>query len=128
MIFKIILLYSIFGLSLFAFNEQIINNPFYSFNESNIVNYTIILESNGVKKEVDNIDISIDKNLEKFFYDSYIYIKNFFICIEQSNKKYFLFRNNYYSIIEKDDKYLFTLDKIISTNNIYINYKQYLKK
>ena len=122
MIFKIILLYSIFGLSLFAFNEQIINNPFYSFNESNIVNYTIILESNGVKKEVDNIDISIDKNLEKFFYDSYIYIKNFFICIEQSNKKYFLFRNNYYSIIEKDDKYLFIFDKIISTNNIYINY------
>ena len=100
-----ILLLNLYSLIL---NEQLIINPVPSKNLSNIVNYTYIFEFIE-EGNINNQDTSVIQNLNKIYYESYIFGLNFFICTAQSNNTFLLLDKKYYSMKTKMKKIILFL-------------------
>ena len=106
-------------------NSQIINNPNEIPGHLNIVNYTFILEyiineSGSITEESQMI--SPKQNLNKLYYESYIYGSNFFIFTDLSNNNFLLIDNKYFSMKTENGEYTFSDKKELDSQYMYIGY------
>ena len=103
---------------------DIINNPVQSELNSNPIDYIIIVETELLGNKV---------NILKY-HDYYLVTKNLYLINDSTNNLFLLANNNFYSLIQKNDEYIFefkqkipiekmdfynfiTLDKCIDTNS-----------
>ena len=126
-------MFLIFGLKFLLFNiysslsneQPLIINPIISNKSSNIVNYTFILQfNNNLKKEIANVSkiISVKQNIEKIYYNSYIFGFDFFICTTLSNQNFLIMDKKYFTMTTQTGKYSFLLKKNLTSNQVYIGY------
>ena len=70
--------------------EKIINNPVNSSKDFNPINYRIIFETKFVEYKIKHKLISVEKHIQKLYYDSYIFDQNLFLCINQLGYVFFV--------------------------------------
>ena len=117
LIFLFLNLYSSFS------NYQLINNPVPMPDHLNIVNYTFILEyKNGQNPLDEQQQIFPKQNLEKIYYESYIFGSNFFICTDPEKDNFLLIDKKYFSMTKPSEEYTFTKTKDLNSDYVYIGY------
>ena len=104
-------------------SQQIIHNPIISDKEFNPINYILILQNNSVMT-ISSHTLKIQNDFIKLFHQSYIFDQPIFLCKDESNNFFLLFKDKYYNAKLSSEKEIerVSLKKYLREDIKYLGY------